>query len=138
MLDGVHVSWALKPSRFILEGTNWIAQKCLLGIEGGNPKDNTAMQITQIATILMEMTKNLRVGDSVVLPVDGLNKDHGKALAAVKVSILIDSNHKQYARPDDPQHLPMVGSMVYECFQCKHHPFQQICGDYQAVYGGVV
>jgi hypothetical protein len=75
-------SSAPTPKSFILEGTNWIAQKSVMGVYG-DVDDDFHTKITQISTILMEATKEI---DGNFKFAAGLDKDHGKALALVKVS----------------------------------------------------
>jgi hypothetical protein len=70
-----------KTESYILEGTNWIAQKRVMGIHGGDMDDLVHMKLIHIATCAMELTKELS-GTFHVL--DGLEKDHGRALAIVK------------------------------------------------------
>jgi hypothetical protein len=75
MLKATHVQEQHIPMDFILEGTNWIAQKSIMGIHG-SVNDKIYGQITEIATIMMEATK-LALGADI-------DKDHGKALSMVK------------------------------------------------------
>jgi len=76
MLKATHVQAQHAPMNFILEGTNWIAQKSILGLHG-DVQDEIYSQVSEISTIMMEITKK-------ALCPDDIQKDHGKALALVK------------------------------------------------------
>jgi hypothetical protein len=89
MLNAKHVTNIHQERVFILEGTNWIAQKSILGIHGA-VDDKLHEHITQIATIAMELTKKVTLASSkVVFDVgDTLNKVNPKPLLCGLITVV--------------------------------------------------
>jgi hypothetical protein len=84
MLDAEHKFDPMISKTFILEGTNWITQRSLMGVHGGTDPDVNE-QVTKLATIMMELTKHFPLGDKILLSTkNGVDKDHGKALSMVQ------------------------------------------------------